>query len=206
MELSPSTLKNIACTLDYKIQPTMMDKKGEIIAHFIEDLSSYEILSENRLKMEDTNKTWNIVVEPNRYGQVSKKFDNIENFSKQVYKYAEVLMNVLEIQSFTRIGVREFHEIKLSDDGEFRPLKNYFDIPGIETHLNGLIHYQVSLEIQKQRIVITLGQNKRENEIFLIPDINGMTFHEISISELCSTIKKLHNSAHEKYNDFALTI
>lgn len=207
MELSKFTLKNIVCTLDYEIQLRMIDKKGEIISLFAEELPHYTIVDLNQVKMESADKTWNIVVTPNRYGQVSQVFDNIESFTNQVHKCVERLMTVLDRDSFTRVGIRAFYELKLSEAGEFLPIKNYFDIPGIDDkRLADLIHYQVSFETQKQRTVITIGQNRRGSEIFLVPDIHGITFRNIPISSLCDTLKELYHSAHEKYKGFALTI
>lgn len=205
MGLSVFTLKNIACTLDYKPQPMVIDKKGELISLFSDELPNYTIEALDKVKMENADKTWGIVVTPHQCGQVSSIFNDIESFTNQVSEYVKRLMPIINRDSFIRVGIRAFYELKISDAGEFRPLQSHADIPGIDDErLANLIHYQVAFEAQKRRIVITLGQNKRGNDIFFTPDIHGIDFHEITISSLRDTLKELYHSAYDKYKEFAI--
>ena len=203
MELPEKKFKSIVCTLDYPPQLKVIDKKGEIISFFIKELPHYTIVDDNKFQIYSADRKRSIIVTLEKYGYATQIFDTIEAFAQKIYEYSKNIMPIIEIGNFTRVGVRIFYEIELQEYGEYPPLKKYYDIPGInDERLNDLIHYQVSFEAQQQRIVITLGQNKRDNRILLIPDIHGILYKETSIEMLCDTIKRLYHDAHQKYEQF----
>ncbi len=200
-------ITRLVCTFDFEPRPELMDMRATLAHLYMDEFPSWDLSNPLKLNIKSIDEIRIITINFHQWGYALQADWNVELFIKEVVQRLKPFCEFTKIQDFERIGLRIFYNLTLEDVNvekpEFPLLTNYFDIPGMQDEsISDLIHYNVSMQREGKRDVITLGQHREGKQYCLRPDLNSHDYGEINFGEAETKLNEAYQRLIARFQNY----
>jgi len=208
VQLDIEYLQRVLLTVDYNPAPELFDQEGKLISLFVGELPQFSLgfdqATKSFLRMQSDTGDSNLHIGLAQFTYFSDRQETLDIFTRAAVGKARTFLSCTNIGPLTRLGIRLVYRIPV-EVNQFVSLSTWYDIPGIEdpriSELD-LIHYQINLQEEHNRIIITFGQQSERVHFYRTINLHHQYFGEVKVEELEDTISHFINVLLDKYKRF----
>jgi hypothetical protein len=208
MQLDIEYLQRAILTVDYESAPRLFDQQGELMSLFVSELPQlslgFDQTTKSFLRMQSGAGDRSLHIGFAQFTYFADRLRTLDVFTQAAAGKTRTFLSATSIEPLTRLGIRLIYRIPV-EFKRFVPLSTWYDIPGIQDPRISepeLIHYQINLQEEHNRIIITFGQQSERDHFYRTIDLHHQYFGEVKVEKLEDTISHFMNVLLDKYKGF----